>query len=223
MSQQRSPLKPKKHHKRSPTTGSSINETPEVIDDVPREEGQRHVTFKEPSEDDVAQALIGGEHAKSPPKKTKKKRELSISPDDAKDGPPKKTKRSSADDEPSSQPVYATSAPEDRLSPTSQSQPLETADDEIIATDKSFGQLVSEIWKILKFRCLEAANDIRFCRKEFHPIFRFSQLTIDNYQTTWDIAWKLLHTPLLVSNVELSYLLELRRCTEIPFRNLRLP
>ena len=82
--------------------------------------------------------------------------------------------------------------------------------DELFISDKPFSQLLGDIWKVLKSRLIDVTADIRYCRSDIHPIFTRNE----SRPATYDVIYKFLHNPLLVSTTDLSQIFDLRRCTE---------
>jgi hypothetical protein len=119
---------------------------------------------------------------------------------------PRKQKRSRS--EYFSQPTLASRATDDRLDITSFSQPSYQDFESLkVSESKAFGQLEAEIWKEVKRRMIDVAHDVRYCRREFHPIFTSNELL----ESTKACVWKLLNQPLLVSTCELSKIFRLRQ------------
>lgn len=106
----------------------------------------------------------------------------------------------------SPQPTISQSAPADRLRILAGSQGVPPGD--LIESVPSFRQLEAKLWAEIRERMIAVAEDIRRCNPEAHPIFHHGA----SQPSTFDLVFRLLKHPLLVTTSELSDIFHLQQC-----------
>jgi hypothetical protein len=76
--------------------------------------------------------------------------------------------------------------------------------------DRQFFQLRDQLWETIHSRMINSADDIRYCREEFHPIFTRNKIL----EASTEVVTNLIERPLEVSTAQLARLFDLRRSNE---------